>query len=46
MTPEEIKARVEELKSYEHALTILGNEFWEEKTRLRDDYKRITGEEI
>ncbi len=46
MTPEEIEERLKELNVYENALTRLGNEIWEEKTNLRDEYRKLTGKEI
>lgn len=45
MTPEEIIIRIEEIKKHERALGDLGNDLWAEKDRLRNEYKRITGEE-
>jgi len=41
MTPEEIKERIEELRSYEQVLTRLRNEIWEEKMKLMDEYERL-----
>ena len=52
MTPEEekqaekIKERIEEIKEHERALSRLGNDLWAEKDKLRNEYKKITGEEI
>lgn len=46
MNLEEIKARIEEIKKYESTLCKLGNDLWAEKTKLRDEYKSLTGKEI
>ncbi len=46
MTPEKMKERIEAIQSYESALCHLGNDLWAEKTKLRDEYKKVTGKDI
>lgn len=46
MTPEEIKKELELIRLELLANCCNGNELWERKNKLRDEYKKITGEEI
>ena len=46
MTPKEIEEKIEEIKKHERRLGDLSNFLWEEKDRLRNLYKKLTGEEI
>ncbi|KKM94762.1 hypothetical protein LCGC14_1194990 [marine sediment metagenome] len=46
MTPDEIKQRIEDLRKREKILTRENNIVWAEKTKLRDEYKRLTGKDI
>lgn len=46
LTPEEMKERIEEIRDYETVLSHLGNDLWAEKTKLQDEYRKVTGKEI
>lgn len=46
MTPEEIEQEIVQLNRMLKKLACVSNDLWEQKSKLRNDYKALTGKDI
>jgi hypothetical protein len=46
MTPEEIEIKINEIRIQELIIANAGNDLWAQKDKLRNEYKRLTGNTI
>lgn len=46
MTPEEIEQEILQLRRMLKKLVFIGNDLWEKKIELMDEYKSLTGKDI